>query len=129
MAKASISTPHVRVGVTAKPNGHSSAQYVSPDNPPQPSANIASDIKDWPDTLVSFAQDIVNDLLAEGKEPGGLMYMVWDKSGGFKIKIMPTAMKSASAAAILRGLASNIEQAAIQSKPVGELIEESKLNG
>lgn len=130
MAKATLSTPRIDVSLKSKPNGSASqAQYVPHDNPPPPTAGLIDDIPQWQKKIVSLAEDLRADLINSGVEPGGLIYMVWDKGGGFKIKILPTEMKVASAANILRGIALQMEQTAVQSVTVGTLTEESKLNG
>ena len=74
-------------------------------------------------------EELKDDLVSAGIEPGGLIYLVWGKDGSIRIRILPSEMKASSAANILRGLALNIEQAAVQSKSVGDLVDESKLHG
>lgn len=129
MAKASISTPRVSVQMSAKPNGHTSAQYVQADNPPQPTPGTVDTIPAWEKRLVSEAEDIRDEFINSGVEPGGLMFLAWGKDSSTRLRILPSGMRVASAAAILRGLALQLENSAAQSKRVGELIEESKFNG
>ena len=126
-SSASINIPRVDVSLKTKSNGQ--AQYVSADNPPQPTPGVIDNIANWETTLVSMAESLRDDLVNAGAEPGGLIYLVWAKDGSFRIKILPATMRAASAANILRGLAVQIEQSAVQSVRVGEIIEESKLNG
>jgi len=131
MAKSNPPNINIPMSDRARQNGSSnqSAQYVDSSAPPQPTPGVIDNIPAWEKKLVSLAEDLKNDLVEAGAEPGGLIYLVWSKNGGFRIKILPASMRASSAANILRGLAVQIEQSAVQSVKVGELIEESKLHG
>jgi len=121
-----LSVPGVDVKMSdrARQNGSSnqSAQYVDSSAPPQPTPGVLGNIPVWEKKLVKIAEELKDDLVSAGIEPGGLIYLVWGKDGSIRLKAMPTEMKISSMAAILRGLAQNVEQGAAQTMTVGDVV-------